>query len=256
MENENRHDLIRLLRNRELLTTKLSEHPYSFVTYSERAQCHEELGYPDLAIGDAYRMLLLIDEISDVSGEYHEEASDALREDFGDGDSTDEEDDNPFISVIDKHRLLCFASLSRLLLECGCLRSAYDFAERGLRAAPRDATFLSLRSHLLNAYNAILLENDRDRNELLTRMDPRRFPEQGYARRELYPWNNHEPDRFSEDTLCVLNQAIKRVAPKSEIRAVSLPLLEQQPPEDPSKPSATIEQLGIFATEDIAPQET
>ncbi|KAL8942592.1 MAG: hypothetical protein Q9216_001574 [Gyalolechia sp. 2 TL-2023] len=245
---ENTDDLIKLLQKRDLLTRKLSEHPYSFATYFKRAECHEELGYPDLAVGDAYRALLLIDEISDESGEYHEEASEAFRKDLEGNEFIKENvfTDRPL--VIEQQRLRCFVLLSRSLSRCGCLRSAYGFAERGLRAAPDDPSFLSLR--------AAVLERDPDRNG--SNYNPKTdLPEQGYIRRELYPWNDHEPDRFSEDSLRTLNEDMKRVAPKCEIRAVSLPLLENKDtPKDPSKPSPTIRQLGIFATEDIDPGET
>ncbi|KAI4174929.1 MAG: hypothetical protein LQ343_001956 [Gyalolechia ehrenbergii] len=251
---EKAQDLTGLLKKRELLTTKLSERPYSFATYSKRAECHEDLGYPDLAIGDAYRALLLIDEISDESGEYHEEALDAFGEDFGDGESIKEHDPTSPTSVIEKQRIRCILFLSRLLLGCGCLKSAYDFAERGLGAAPDDPTLLFLQGHLVQACKRILLENDSVRNDLDDH--PKTvLPEQVYARRELYPWNDHEPDRFSEKSLRSLNEEMKRVAPKCEIRAVSLPLLKKDTPRDPSKPSPTIKQLGIFVTEDIAPQE-
>lgn len=252
---DNDHDLVILLKQRDSLTEIFSEYPYSFATYEKRAECHEKLGYPDLGIADTYRSLLLLDEISDESGEYHDEALDAFQKDFGDTEHIEEANDSHVDSVLDKHRLHCFALLSRLLIKCGCLRSAYDFADRGLRASPRDATFLSLRRHILKSYNTLLLEKDPNHTDWS--YNPKTdLPEQGYIRRELYPWNHHEPDRLSEESLRVLNEEMKRVAPKCEVRAVSLPLLEKDTPQDPSTPSPTIKQLGIFATEDIAPRET
>lgn len=45
------------------------------------AQAYKALGYPDLAAGDAYKALLLVDEVVQ-EGEYHEEAREAANVDF------------------------------------------------------------------------------------------------------------------------------------------------------------------------------
>lgn len=74
------------LRNRrvaELINLqKLTfERPYSIVHRLVIADAYKNLGYPDLAAGDAYKALLLVDEVSEET-EYHEEALEAAREDF------------------------------------------------------------------------------------------------------------------------------------------------------------------------------
>lgn len=63
---------------RHLLTSQLSDSPYECGCYLKRALCHELLGFPDLAAGDAYRALLLTDDVQDVSGEYHDQAIEAI----------------------------------------------------------------------------------------------------------------------------------------------------------------------------------
>lgn len=45
------------------------------------AKAYRGLGYPDLAIGDAYKALLLVDEVAE-EGEYHEEALEAANADY------------------------------------------------------------------------------------------------------------------------------------------------------------------------------
>ncbi|KAL9010111.1 MAG: hypothetical protein Q9173_004924, partial [Seirophora scorigena] len=274
----NRH--VHLLELRDSLTSQLSDLPYSYVTYLKRAQCHEDLGYSDLGAGDAYRALLLIDEVSDDSGEYHEQAVETLQVALGRGTSVKEnrereynQRDDPYEQangagadsaeiqfhspqslILDNDRSSCFALLSRLLIQSGCLRSAYNFAARGLRYSPSDTRFLNLRKQILETYNATLLVKDRNWDDWDD--NPRtELPEQGSARRELYPWNHHEPDRFSEASLRFLDGQIKKVAPKCEIRAVELPILEAATSITSSKPSTTTKQLGMFATEDIAPHE-
>lgn len=52
------------------------------------------------------------------------------------------------------------------------------------------------------------------------------YPDKGSVRRELYPWNHHEPDRFSPEALQFLNDEMDRVAPKLEVRVVELPILK------------------------------
>ncbi|KAL8704990.1 MAG: hypothetical protein Q9201_001887 [Fulgogasparrea decipioides] len=212
-----------LLDERDVLTRQLFERPYSSFTYIERAWCYEELGYPDLAVGDAYRALLLTDELSDDSGEYHEGALETFCEDI-------------------RLRLNGSGSL--------------EF-ERGHQASsPTDLEFILARRRILKAYNTTLLEKDPNWKDW--NYNPKtELPGQGRARRELYPWNDHEPDRFSKESLQFLNERMKMIAPKCEVRATSLPVLEtKSSTNDSLKPSATSLQLGVFATADIAPYET
>lgn len=54
--------------------------PYSIELYIEIANAYVELGYPDLAVGAAYKALLLVDACKDESDEYHEEALDTVYE--------------------------------------------------------------------------------------------------------------------------------------------------------------------------------
>ncbi|KAL8672358.1 MAG: hypothetical protein Q9168_003178 [Polycauliona sp. 1 TL-2023] len=273
-----------LLQERHILTEQLFENPYSCITYIFRAQCHGKLGYPDLAAADAYRALLLADEISDDSFEYHEETLETYNQDVvnkepsdgfwlktsrdtdgnpgtsnksnvSEAETSSSDENDPIIDeIVQKLQLKCFASLSDYLCQCGCLRDAYDFAQKGLLLDPGNSVFLNLRRKAIQTHNQALPVKDPDRTKW--NYDPREeLPIQGHARRELYPWNRHEPDRFSEESLDFLNREIKKVAPKCEVRAVSLPVLETSDTR-PNSPPATIKQLGVFAKEDIAPHET
>lgn len=57
------------------------EQPYSIVHRLNLAKAYKELGYPDLAAGDAYKALILVDELTE-EGEYHDETLDAARADL------------------------------------------------------------------------------------------------------------------------------------------------------------------------------
>ncbi|KAI9804885.1 MAG: hypothetical protein M1825_001254 [Sarcosagium campestre] len=247
--------------------------------YVHRAKIYADLDYHDLAAGDAYRALLLSDEIQDDCGEYHEQARDSLRyhvkratltttacqtaaDDEKTGDTTVDVDEDIFKKTLENTTQECYIILARSLLDCGCLRSSYDFCTRGQAIATQGS--LPTREILDRLHDEILQaartrpnpstngsSNAVDDNDSNFKIDPKSLPDAGLARREVYPWNDHEPDRFSPTTLSGLNAALASVAPKCEIRAVSLPTLT---PATALNPTNT--QLGIFAREAIAPGET
>lgn len=148
--------------------------------------------------------------------------------------------------------------LIRSLSKCGCLQSAYNLANRGLKAFPDHRELQELQEQLVQKYCQDRLEQepewDRSNFDIKSQL-----PEQGSVRRELYPWNDYEPDRFAESSISFLNREMQKIAPKCEVLAVSLPLLlEHSSPVNSissSTPSPKIKQLGIFAAEDIAPDE-
>ncbi len=61
------------------LHSQIQDSPYSIKLRLELAQLYRESKYPDLSIGEAYKGLLLIDEILDEHGEYHEQALSAAK---------------------------------------------------------------------------------------------------------------------------------------------------------------------------------
>jgi hypothetical protein len=208
------------MTTRETLLTQRQKSPYDPAVYLALADAHEALGYPDLAAGDAYKALLLCDELD--GGEYEERVREVLSEE-----------------AAEVHSLSAYRSLARNLLACGCLRSAATFCERGLRAGT-DAELESTRATVDTAAR--------------TRLDTPDFvptaelPDSGFARREVYPWNHHERDRYAPHAIAELNERMRAAAPKCEVRVTTLPELHGS--------DTTCQQLGIFATEAIAPGET
>jgi hypothetical protein len=65
----------------EELQDFLPTHPYSVVLRLRLAKAYKDLGYPDLALGDAYKALLLVDELGE-EGEFCEQALSAATVDF------------------------------------------------------------------------------------------------------------------------------------------------------------------------------
>lgn len=248
-----------LLETRQKLTDDLLQTPYDFIAYLRRAVVYVDLGYPDLAAGDAYRALLLTDEVIDESFEYHSQACEALQR----------YNDHPLPDVLD-HGLLsrmasndatrdmtllamvgsvrCYQILSVSLLLCGCLQSAYKFCERGLAAAPDNQELINARGYIQT------VAQRRTRRKTL---QVNNLPDWGMVRREVYPWNQHEPNRFAQESLDFLNKELETMAPKCSVQVATLPvLLENASNTDGYDIIPTCQQLGVFAKEDIAAGET
>lgn len=257
--------LAALLGRRADLTASLADAPYDLILNLERAVVYSNLGYPDLAAGDAYRALLLTDEVRDEGFEYHEQAVEALQRYGNDplpevlryGHLTDGLSEmanshgphgpEPCQELAAVASVRCFQILSLSLLLCGCLKSAYKFCERGLAAMPSNQELLNVQGYIQTMAKRRLQTDIIDVNDL---------PDAGVVRREVYPWNTHEPDRFSEESLAYLNAELAPMAPKCAVRVSKLPvLLEGASETDGYAIIPTCNQLGIFATEDIAAGE-
>ncbi|KAK4650629.1 hypothetical protein QC762_709170 [Podospora pseudocomata] len=262
-----------LLERRQQLTDSLSASPYDLILYLERAVVHSDLAYPDLAAGDAYRALLLADEVRDESFEYHEQALEALKGysttpcpvvlDHGSltegiSDGTAGEDVMEGLEGVGPYQLLAhlgsvraYQILSLSLLLCGSLKSALRFCERGLNTAPNNRELIEIKGYIEQVGRRRL------RKESDAPIDINSLPDRGVVRREVYPWNTHEPDRFSAESLAHLNKQLSTMAPKCEVRVSKLPvLLDDESNTDGHDVIPTCNQLGLFAKEDIAPGET
>jgi hypothetical protein len=254
-----------LLERRRKLTVGLFELPYNLILYISRAIVHSDLGYPDLAAGDAYRALLLTDEVRDESFEYHDQALETLRPytldkrkiealHFPKDVSISEEEDIAdadlrTVQLAKRASVRCYQILAISLLLCGCLKSAYDFSCRGLAVAPGDVQLLQAQEYIQKLARRRMKTNNEE-------FDINELPDQGLVRREIYPWNLYEPDRFSQETLAFLNEELASVAPKCVVRVTELPtLLEFASSTDGYGIVPTNKQLGLFAKEDITPGE-
>lgn len=139
--------------------------------------------------------------------------------------------------------------LIECLLHCGCLRTAFDYISRAKKAFPDNTTF-DHHNKTLQAQLRTSLEATGENPDELHVDD---YPDKGLVRREHYPWNHHEPDRFSDECLNILNQELANIAPKLEVKASELPVLTTSPLANPE--IKYTKQLGLFAKEDISPGE-
>ena len=260
--------LLGLFERRWELTDALAESPYDLVLYLDRAVVYGDLGYPDLAAGDAYRALLLTDEVRDESFEYHEQAREALdkylQKDLPEvlqhgslayglsalPEAAGSEDTEPHLRLTSIAVIRCFQILSISLLLCGCLKSALTFCERGLGADPDNKDLRETQGYIEQVARRRFRRGDEESVNI------NNLPDRGVVRREVYPWNRHEPDRCGDESLAFLNQQLRAMAPKCEVRASELPvLLEGASNTDDYDIIPTCLQLGLFAKEDIAAGE-
>lgn len=257
-----------LLQARAQATVQLYADPHNPHLYLERARLYEKLGFPDLAAADAYRALSLLESVVDPDGcEFHagkkvgsetvNEAGQGQDTHQGEGNEEEDEDDGTVPVTQEEYDALIgdvYAVFVRSLVRCRCYRDAYEFGVRGIGLL-RDSPGVSPAMKILNENMEHLKEiyQSRTGSQVLDlhSIDSARLPAQGVARRVLYPWNEHEPDRRAAATLQLLNERLADVAPKCEVRAVALPALHGTTPHG----EAVSVQLGLFAKEDIAPDE-
>ncbi|KAJ4230089.1 hypothetical protein NW759_003450 [Fusarium solani] len=255
-----------LLDRRSQLTEGLVSLPYDLILYLERAVVHSDLGYPDLAAGDAYRALLLADEVLNEGFEYHDQALESLQmhtavplpdvlvhgnlpEDELHVSQGDSEGDDVVRRLATLASVRAYQILSLGLLLCGSLKSAASFCQRGLKLCPSNRELLDTKNNINTVARRRLRRDDVD-------IDYPNLPDGGLVRREVYPWNDHEPDRFSAESLTDLNEHLSQMAPKCAVEVATLPiLLEGASSTDDYEIIPTCKQLGVFAKEDIAPGE-
>ncbi|KAJ4170161.1 hypothetical protein NW754_006304 [Fusarium falciforme] len=256
----------KLLDRRSQLTEGLVSLPYDLILYLERAVVHSDLGYPDLAAGDAYRALLLADEVLNEGFEYHDQALESLQmhtavplpdvlvhgnlpEDELHDSQGDSEGDDVVRRLATLASVRAYQILSLGLLLCGSLKSAASFCQRGLQLCPSNRELLDTKNNINTVARRRLRRDDVD-------IDYPNLPDGGLVRREVYPWNDHEPDRFSAESLTDLNEHLSQMAPKCAVEVATLPiLLEGASSTDDYEIIPTCKQLGVFAKEDIAPGE-
>ena len=255
-----------LLLHRQTLTDELIRNPYSIKTHLDRSKCYESLGYPDLASGDAYKALLLLDELLDEDFEYHENVLEALENEHIHSLSiyVDIEAELQKLRVHDSHLRFetveykfniyapdIYRLLARNLVACHCLKSAYDYCLQGLDKYQEDEDLEATKINIIEQYKSTIRPDDKPWDEPY--FDWKDLPDHGVVRRELYPWNEHEPERCSGASLSYLNEEMAKVAPKCSVNAVELPILTEKDGRGTFK--TVTKQLGIFAKEDIAPGE-
>ncbi|KAK6498991.1 hypothetical protein TWF481_011561 [Arthrobotrys musiformis] len=234
------------LTSRAHLTSALEISPYDPDLWHQRALVHLALGYPELAIGDAYRALLLVQELLEA----HEESE------FGivglvawrgrRGDVEEDYEDVPEISEgeegelketdLQSRRIICGG-----LLEVGCLLDAVEQADVSIKVYPDDGELRRIRDE---AEQKIEKGREAGVSEFQLR--------EGQVARVIYPWNTFEPDRTSDKTVEELNEFVTAASSGNfEVKVTELPMLVPDADDEGKVVTKTSRQLGVYATKDL-----
>ena len=131
----------------------------------------------------------------------------------------------------------------------GCCRTAHDYSVKGRGLYPKDAELSQLQTDI-SKYASQASDGEDDNN-------PANWIDHGQVRREVYPWNDYEPDRLQD--LTQLNIMMADVAPKLEVKVVELPELTGATTDNGDSANkndgAISTQLGVFAKEDLHANE-
>lgn len=257
-----------LHNKREKLTAQLlPSESLNFNHYLYLAAIEYGLGYSDLATGNAYKALTLLETYFDP---HFSDFSPKLRNDVDEHVAWPEDDQA--ILFARRNMAECLGCLVLALTDLGCLRDAYTYLLQ-LEKLDEEGIFISTqeRGELLDlifrAQNPISLNSQENDDSVKRKIEPAHLRNSGFARREIYRWNHHEPERHSSSAVEVLNEMLSIGAPELEVRSVELPVLEgvRERNECPSKvvrkgqvenslqrdkPSKSL-QLGLFAKTDL-----
>jgi hypothetical protein len=248
-----------LLLHRSDLTETLATSGLQPWLVFERAQTYQELGYADLAAADAYLALTLAETGLDPD---HSDLEPVIIVDDEAVPWPPEDDQDAALDL----KIASMKLLVACLVELGCLKDAYDFClrldegledDRETEQEQRRLYGLIRSRYQLMRSKTEALPQDENFNLANTKL-----PNSGFARREVYPWNDHEPDGSSPAALQELNKRLKAVAPDLEVRSATLPVLHnpatltlnhQTPSPNPATTPSTSLQLGLFATQPLPP---
>ncbi|KAL1971767.1 hypothetical protein VTN31DRAFT_1855 [Thermomyces dupontii] len=244
----------------EVSSRLYTQDPHNPLLYIERAQLHSRLRFPDLAAADAYRSLILLESVVDPEDSDYvaRRRSSTHAGQMTAGDDDENGDEVHFVQITREEYDAAIGDAYVLLVtnlaRTGCLQDAYDYATRAV-AHLQELESQSNRSQAdpiarLRSCAEIIEKHYRKTNPD-GEFKPGSLSDRGSARRVLYPWNHHEPDRYSAEVIALLNARLQEVAPKLEVRTVELPALHDG---DTVKDGKSF-QLGVFAKEDLAPGE-
>ena len=226
---------------------------------SERARTYLELDYPDLAASDAYLALALAEE---ALGEGDGDLEPVMRRGSIivawpngnssnlDNDLADPPDEETARATAMQMQTDCMRLLQKSLVKLGCWQDAYGYQSQlnsSQEGRGQKTTDLSYLEGLMEEQRKVSDTKMPDLHQSLNAS----LPNSGFARREVYPWNTHEPDRSATAALEELNSRLRLSAPNLEVKSTTLPIL-QSSSLTPTSPQTTT-QLGLFATAPLAP---
>jgi hypothetical protein len=268
-----------LLLARHRLTERLAKCPGPPpAIILKRAEVYEALGYSELALADAYvsytLCLVALDgpDISDLV------PVDSEGEPWP--QTRDEQDEREVTAVALKHEYWSLVLLCRSAIILGAQVQAKLWIDeimavkRAIRRLDGDETTDKAKdieevTEDFCKYSTVYEDESKFRKCVgILRQEDHKPTVFGWCQRQVYPWNEHEPDRMSREALKEINDRLHEAAPDLEVEISTLPTLT--PSLDLGVPRLSIgekepsvsthancsSQLGLFAKRPLAPGAT
>ncbi|KAH0848816.1 hypothetical protein FOPE_02996 [Fonsecaea pedrosoi] len=267
-----------LLLSRHRLTRLLAECPSPCPDLIlRRAEVYEALGYSELALADAYvsytLCLVALDDpdISDL------EPVDLEGNPWPPSDDGQSEDDPNPVALKQKYRSLVLMCRSAIILGVQTQAKLWIDEVLAVKRIIRRLNGEEPREPVrdieevvgdFSEYSTIYEDESKFHKcvKLLRRdVKPTLF---GWCQRQIYPWNEYEPDRMSKEALIEINEKLHVVAPDLEVEISTLPTLTPSMDEGMQRLSVgelrtsvsstanCSSQLGLFAKKQLAPGAT
>jgi len=228
------------------LTQHLLRCPYDPVAWLQRAEVLLPLGFPELAVGDAYKALLLIGK----SRKSQHRLAACIDHHLGINSSTSAKNSEAQRSVTERSSLL---ALIQGLLFANCLQESLEYAERAVAKYPESTNLRSLLITAQHAHDRDQWESMTDENiEGMTPLEEDEYRRSGHVLLQSYPWMDTELfARGAEVTASGQRQFLRASWSLCSLERSSV--REGMPLGDRSERFAEV--FGVMATEDLGQNE-
>lgn len=257
--------------------TEQTAYPIPATLVLARAKVYEALDSPELAIADAYVVFTLADaqigegetDLVAVDGSgtpLPMLRSDDDSEDYDDYDNNNEKQEE-IKSIWRKLSYDALLLLVRSSAALDCLTEAKRWTERLITVKMETTEDDATMAQLLHSLQTDLVKGGPRKTDLRVTalveevLLANKLPEMalfGWSQRVVYPWNHHEPDRMTKQSLKEVNGHLAIAAPKLEVRTSILPSLTSADKTANGTEGGDCEteesaQLGLYAKEDLTP---
>lgn len=180
------------------LTQRLIRCPYDPIAWLQRAEVLLPLGFPELAVGDAYKALLLIR----ASRGSEDRLAASINHHLGINAPISLANAEAQRSVTEQGVLL---ALGQGLLFANCLQDSLEYAQRAVANYPKNANLRSLLTTVQRAHDQDQWESMEDENlDGMNALEEDEYRRSGHTLLQSYPWM--DPELFSRADVTASSQ--------------------------------------------------
>ena len=217
--------------------------PYNPLAWLQRAELLLELGFPELAVGDAYKALLLIGK----SRNAQDSLAVCINNHLGISLTSTMTTAELQRSVPEQYAVL---ALIQGLLLANCLQESLEYAQQAVAKYPTTPNLRAALTTVQRAYDHDRLESETDDNlEDMNALEEEEYRRSGHVLMQSYPWM--DPDLFSRGLGVIPSvQNQFRLASWSQCRLERSSVRDGISTEDRSEKFSEV--FGVMAAEDLA----